>query len=129
MEQALQITGLCVTAAILALVVKRGAPEIALLLALAAAVAALLFVGQALSELLEFLRELGERSGVSSALLLPLYKTAAIAIVVKIGAGLCADAGESALGTVVETVGTVCALAASLPLLRSVLTLLMELMA
>ena len=129
MEQAIQITALCVTAALLALVVKRGTPEIALLLALAAAVAVILFVGQTLAEVLDFLRELGERSGVPVSLLLPLYKTAAIAMVVKIGSGLCADAGESALGTVVETAGTVCALAAALPLLQSVLALLMEMMA
>ena len=129
MEQTIQITALCVTAALLALVVKRGTPEIALLLALAAAVTAMLFVGQALSDVLAFLRELGERSGVPASLLVPLYKTAAIAMVVKIGSTLCADAGESALGAVVETAGAVCALATALPLLQSVLALLMEMMA
>ena len=82
MEQAIQATGLCVLAAVLALTVKRGSPE-----------------------------------------------TAGIALVVKVGGGLCADAGESALASVVETAGTVCALAAALPLLRRVAELLMELMA
>jgi stage III sporulation protein AD len=128
MEQAIQVTGLCVVGALLALVLKRGSPESALLLSLAAAVAVLLFLGQALEELVGFFRELGEASGVPAGLFLPLYKTVGIALVVKVGGGLCRDAGESALASVVELAGTVCALLVSLPLLRSVLTLLTELM-
>ena len=129
MEQAIQATALCVLAAVLALTVKRGSPETALLLVLGAAVAVLLSLGQALGEAVAFLEELGARSGVPEGLLAPLYKVAGIALVVKVGGGLCADAGESALASVVETAGTVCALAAALPLLRRVAELLMELMA
>ena len=129
MEQAIQATALCVLAAVLALTVKRGSPETALLLVLGAAVAVLLSLGQALGEAVAFLEELGVRSGVPEGLLTPVYKVAGIALVVKVGGGLCADAGESALASVVETAGTVCALAAALPLLRRVAELLMELMA
>ena len=94
----------------------------------AAAAVVLLFLSSALEELTDFLRELAGNSGVSLALFGPLYKTVAIALVVKVGAGLCRDAGESALASVVETAGAVCALLVSLPLLRAVLELLMELM-
>ena len=125
----MQATCLCVLAAVLALVVKRGSPETALLLVLGAAVAVLLSMGQALEEAVAFLEELGRRSGMPEGLLIPLYKVAGIALVVKVGGGLCADAGESALAAAVETAGSVCALAAALPLLRTVLELLMELMA
>ena len=93
MEQVIQVTGLCVVGALLALVVKRGSPETALLLAFT-----------------------------------PLYKTIGIALVVQVGGNLCRDAGESALASVVETAGTLCALLAALPLLRAVLDMLMELM-
>ena len=51
-----------------------------------------------------------------------------IALVVQVGGNLCRDAGESALASVVETAGTLCALLAALPLLRAVLDMLMELM-
>ena len=118
MEQVLQAAGLCLIGALLALVVKRGSPETALLLTLAAA-AAVLFA---------FLRELAEGSGVPAELFAPLYKIVGIGLVVRVGGGLCRDAGESALAGVVETAGAVCALASSLPLLRTVLELLLELM-
>ena len=124
----MQAAALCVIGALLAVVVKRGSPETALLVTLAAAVAVLLFLSSALEELTAFLKELAENSGVSLALFGPLYKTVAIALVVKVGAGLCRDVGESALASVVETAGAVCALLVSLPLLRAVLELLMELM-
>ena len=124
----MQAAALCVIGALLAVVVRRGSPETALLVTLAAAAVVLLFLSGALEELTDFLRELAENSGVSLALFGPLYKTVAIALVVKVGAGLCRDAGESALASVVETAGAVCTLLVSLPLLRAVLELLMELM-
>lgn len=128
METAVQAAGLCVIGAVLALVVRRGSPETALLLALAATAAVIALVVPALGELWAFLRQLEAYSGVSTELFAPLYKTAAIALVVRTGGGLCRDAGESALAAVLETAGTVCALLAALPLMRAVLDLLVELM-
>ena len=124
MEQVIQVTGLCVVGALLALVVKRGSPETALLLAVGAAVVVALALAGVVKELLAFLGELGSASGVSA----PLYKTIGIALVVQVGGNLCRDAGESALASVVETAGTLCALLAALPLLRAVLDMLLELM-
>ena len=128
METAVQAAGLCVIGAVLALVVRRGSPETALLLALAATAAVIALVVPALGERWAFLRQLEAYSGVSTELFAPLYKTAAIALVVRAGGGLCRDAGESALAAVLETAGTVCALLAALPLMRAVLDLLVELM-
>ena len=126
MELMTQAAGICVIAALLGLVLRRGSPESSLLLALAAVSAILLALGKPLGELLAFLDELTEQAGVSPTLFRPLYKIVGIALVVKIGEGLCRDAGESALASVLELTGTVCALLAALPLLRSVLNLIGE---
>ena len=128
MEQVLQAAALCDTASLLAMVVRRGSPETALLLALGAAAVVLAALADPLAQVLAFAEELGRRSGISEELLAPLYKTVAIALVVRVGAGLCRDAGESALGSVVETAGAVCAMLTALPLLRAVLDMLLELM-
>lgn len=58
------------------------------MLGIAAAVAVLVFLAQGLEELMAFLAELGERSGVPETLFVPLYKTLGIALVVRVGAGL-----------------------------------------
>ena len=128
MELTSRVTALCVVGVILALVLKKTSPEQALLLVLCAAVAGLALLTDGLGELVEFLRELGERSGVSETLFVPLYKTVGIGLVAKVGGDLCRDAGGAALASVVETAGAVCALLAAMPLLRAVLELLMELM-
>lgn len=128
MEQVLQAAALCVTASLLAMVVRRGSPETALLLALGAAAVVLAAMEDPLAQVLAFAEELGRRSGISEELLAPLYKTVAIALVVRVGGSLCRDAGESALGAVVETAGAVCALLAALPLIQTAASLLWELM-
>ena len=121
-----QAAALCVIAALLGLVLRRSNPEITLLLALAAAAAVLLALAEPLTELLRFLERLAEQSGVSRTLLTPLYKTVGIALVVKVGGGLCREAGVSGLAAL-EFAGTICALLTALPLLRAVLELITEL--
>ena len=128
MEQVIQITALCMVGALLALVVRRGNPEQALLLVLGCVVLALLSLVGSIRELLEFLAELGERSGVAQELFIPLYKTVGVALVVKLGGEVCKDAGEAALAAALETAGSICALLIALPLLRAVLSMLLELM-
>ncbi len=128
MELAIQAAVLCVIAALLALVVRRGSPEAALLLVLGATAVVLLALAESLKILMDFLSRLAKESGLPQELFIPLYKTIGIALVVKLGGSLCRDAGESALSSAVETAGAVCALLAALPLLRAVLELLLELM-
>ena len=129
MEEIFRITALCLTAALLALVVKRGSVELAMLVTLAAVTAVLLGLVRELSALVDFLRELGRRSSLPEELFRPLYKTLGIALVVRAGSALCRDAGESALAAALEMAGGVCGLVVALPLLRAVLELLVEFMA
>lgn len=128
MEQVMQITLVCVVMALLAAAIRKGAPEAALLLGLAVAVAALLALSGNLRELMGFFEELTTRAGVSNELFLPLYKTVGIALVVKVGSGLCKDAGAAALASAVEIAGAVCALLVALPLLEKAMNILLELM-
>ena len=128
MEQVIQITALCVVGALLTLVVRRGTPELALLLAVGCTVTVLVSLADPGGDLLDFLKELGEYSGVTQSLFVPVYKTIGIAFVVKLGGELCRDAGEAAMGAVVETAGAVCTLLVALPLLQTVLSLVLELM-
>ncbi len=124
----MQITVVCVLAALLGLLLKKGGPELALLVTLAAAVVSFLYLSGLMEDLLSFLDELASIAGIDEQLLTPLYKTVGIALVVRVGGSLCRDAGESALGSVVETAGTVCAVLVALPLFRTVLGMLVELM-
>jgi len=126
MNSVFQISAVCVVAALLCVVLKRGAPEQALLLTIATATGVLLALMPTIRSLMLFFEELSHHTGVASDLFLPLYKTIGIAFVVRIGSGLCRDAGEGTLAAILDTAGAVCALLVALPLLRSVFALLME---
>ena len=128
MEMVFRAAVVCVLAALLALLLKKGTPETALALTAGAAALVFLLLAGQMEELMDLLREIEAGTGLDRELLTPLYKTIGIALVVRIGSGLCRDAGESALAAALETVGTVCALLAAAPLLRQALGMLMELM-
>lgn len=123
-----RVAVLCVTGALLTLVLRQSAPVMGLVLTLCVTVVVLAFLLRSVGELAVFFRDLGERSGLPPSLLGPLYKTAAIAIVARIGSALCQDAGETALAAAVETAGTVCVLLTALPLLREMTEMLLKLM-
>ena len=123
-----QAAALCLIGSILGLLIKKSAPEITMTLSLSLGVLLLLWIATDAGEVLAFLKELTERTGVPEVVFAPLLKTVAIALVARTTADLCRDAGESALGSLTESAGAVCALAASLPLLRTVMDILWELL-
>lgn len=117
-----------VTAALLAAVLRKNTPELALLLILAAGVWLLAAVVGGLGAVVALIRELAGMAGVSEALLEPVVKTVALSILTKLTAEVCRSAGESALASFVETAGAVLALVVAIPLVRAVAVLMGELL-
>lgn len=123
-----KIAALAVAAALCALVVRQNAREIGLVLAL---LVGALILGQALGAveaIWELLEELGERAGLSPAVLDPVVKTVGIGILTKISAEVCRDAKESGIAAFVETAGAALSLYVALPLIRAVLDTVSELL-
>ena len=116
----MKVTALCLVGAVLAALLKKSSPELALLLALAACAAVLLALVRGVETVTAFVREVMQWGGVESALFAPLFKTVAIALISRTGADLCRDAGEGARATRVETAGAFGAGVVSLPLFGAV---------
>ena len=119
MEAVWQIVALGLLGAVLAALLKKHTPELALLLAVAVCGAAVLAAVRGVREVWAFLEDLLAVVEISSTLFLPLLKTAGIAVVTRIGADLCRDAGESAVASAVEMAGAMGALLAVLPLMQA----------
>ena len=115
MELLLKVFALCVITAAVASLLRRNEGELALLLALCAAL--LIAAGEPLAALL---RTLADKTGLSGAVFTPLWKVLAIALTVRVGGAFCRDAAQGALASVLETAGAVCALTAAAPLLLAV---------
>ena len=97
----MKVTALCLVGAVLAALLKKSSPELALLLALAACAAVLLALVRGVETVTAFVREVMQCGGVESALFAPLFKTVAIALISRTGADLCRDAGEGAMASLV----------------------------
>lgn len=127
MELALRCASLCVLGSILALLLKKNVPELSLLLGLSTGICAAVLCARMVGEITETLKTLARNSALESAVIAPVLKCLGIGLVTELAGALCKDAGESTLAGFTELCGTLCALYATLPLLRSLLSVIEEL--
>ena len=127
MGTAIQVAALCTVGAVLSLLLKQHKPELGILLAVSVCGAAIFLLAGIFSDLINFLREMAESTALSSEWIEPLLKTVGIAIISRVGSDLCRDAGESAMATLVDTAGTICAILVAVPLFRAVWEMLTSL--
>lgn len=121
MALVLKASAAAISAALIALLLKRSNPESALLLS----IVTLLVLSMTALRFLDNLRELLDLVqglyGVSYPFCQPIVKCLAIAIVTRFSSDLCRDASQAALAAGVDFAGGVCALGVALPLIVSVL--------
>lgn len=122
------VSGGVLVAVVCGVVVRKQAPEIALVLTLCAAVAVLVAVSGELGLIVGYIQRLTEAGGISQELIAPVMKTTGIAMLCKFTADFCRDTKENGLASAVELAGTVLGLVAAMPLLQGVLSLLEELL-
>ena len=77
-----------------------------------------------LKPVLDFMRMVQERAGLSESVMAPVIKTMAIGLLAETGKNICEDAGEKTIGSALEFSAGIAALYVMLPLLQSVLDLL-----
>ena len=128
MELLVKASAAAVIGAALALLLRKNSPETALLLSAAAAMAALALALRALRPAVELLRELTEEAGVEPAALSAVLKATGIAVVTRLAADVCRDAGQSASASAVELCGAAGALYVAIPLMKTVLGMVEELL-
>lgn len=128
METVLRVTALCLTGALLAVLLHRSGGEMALLLSLAVCGVAAMVLMEPLEELRDFWEDAAAWGELPVELFTPLIKTVGIALLSRTGSDLCRDAGEGAIASVLETAGAVAAIAVSLPLFRAAWELLRSLL-
>lgn len=120
----LRLAALCVIGAVLAALLHSARPELETALVLAVCTAALLAAAPAAEEALELIRRMAAWGQMQEEVLLPLLKTLGIALLCRISAAVCRDAGQSAMASVVELGGALCAVLIAAPLLRTIWELL-----
>lgn len=117
-----------IVAALCAVVVRQRTPEIAVALTAAACLLLLWNTLPLLETIRDVLEELAGLADISPTVLWPMLQTVGLALVTKLAAAVCRDAGEGSVAAFVETAGAAAAVLVALPLLKMVLQLVIELL-
>lgn len=117
-----------IVVALCAVVVRQRTPEIAVALTAAACLLLLWNTLPLLETIRDVLEELAGLADISPTVLRPMLQTVGLALVTKLAAAVCRDAGEGSVAAFVETAGAAAAVLVALPLLKMVLQLVIELL-
>ena len=113
MELLIKLAALSLCVSAVTALLKKSDEALSLLLLLAA-----VLVG---SELFDFCERTLSLTDLPLTLFVPVVKVTAIALVARFSCALCADAGQSALSSLLAAAGTLCALVCALPLMEALL--------
>lgn len=124
----LKAAAIGITGAILCLLLKKTAPELGLMLSIAVSLLAAALAAELLGEIVELLALLQEETALSVSVVSPVLKCVAIGVVTRLAVDMCKDAGQGTVASAVELCGTACALTAALPLVRTLLQMIGEML-
>lgn len=128
MEVLFKTAGIALIAAFAVLLIRKTSPELSLAVSLCL-VALVLTVAVTLLEPIVGLWETARSLyGAGDVYLLPVMKCCAIAVVAKITSDICREASENAAASAVELVGVLCAIGAAMPLIRTMLATIGEML-
>ena len=123
----LRLTGFGVSAALMALLLRRLKPEVGLAASMAAGVLLCVLVLPHLAQLLQGLESIARAGGLADGYMAQLLKVCGVSLLTDFAAQTCRDAGEAGLAVKVELGGRVALLALSLPFMEALLTQIMSL--
>ena len=122
-----KVAALAVSAAILALVLRRVRPELGLTLTIAAGALITLLALPTLARLITGLAALARTGGVSDQYTAQLLKVAGVSLLMDFAAQTCRDAGEEGLAMKAELAGRVMLLSLALPSMQTLLSQILSL--
>lgn len=116
-----------IISAVCALLIKKSNQEIGLVIAIAASAVICIAAAELFGSISDLIRYAISKSGLSSAIFLPIIKCVGIAIIVNISASLCKDAGQAGIASAVDVMGAAAAVFTALPLIKSLIEIIGEL--
>ncbi|WP_066637596.1 stage III sporulation protein AD [Desulfolucanica intricata] len=123
----LQIVGLGIIGAILAVILRQQKPELALLLSIGVGVLIFLMVINQITAVFGTLRDLASQANISMVYVGTILKIVGIAYIADFGAQICRDSGEGALASKIEFAAKILVLVMAVPIIVAVLQALLKL--
>lgn len=117
----LQIVGIGLIGAILAVFVKERNKEIAILISMVTGLIIFLFAVSKVSAVVRVLGELASRANINMFYLTTVFKIIGIAYIAEFGAQICKDAGEGSIATKIELAAKILVMVMALPIIVAIL--------
>lgn len=127
MDIAIKGAAVGIISAVCALLIKKSNQEIGLVIAIAASAVICIAAAELFGSISDLIHYAISKSGLSSAIFLPIIKCVGIAIIVNISASLCKDAGQAGIASAVDVLGAAAAVFTALPLIKSLIEIIGEL--
>jgi len=122
----MQIVGLGLVAAVLAVVLRGNKPEMAMLLSISVGIIIFVAMLGKIGSVLEVLKDLASRANLSMVYLGTILKIVGIAYIADFGAQICRDAGEGAVAGKIEFAAKILVLVLAIPIVVAVLNSLIK---
>lgn len=124
----LQIAGIGIIAALLAIIIKQQRPDLALLVSLAAGAFIFVMVLGNVRAVVAGIEQMAERANLNAIYLTTVLKVVGIAYIAEFGSQICSDAGEKAIASKIELGGKILIMVLSLPILTALMEVILNIL-
>lgn len=120
----IKIIGVALVTAISALFLRSSKPELSFAVTVTGIALILIFIVDMLGETFEVFSQIGEKTGISNALIKVIVKIVAIGYLVEFAAGAVEDFGSKSVADKLVLAGKIVIFSVSIPIIQSMLTVI-----
>ena len=124
----MQIVGIGLLAAFIAVILKPVKPEISIQVSIAAGIIIFIMLIGKISSVVKLLETYNKKANIDMVYFSTLLKIVGIAYIAEFAAEICKDAGESAIASKIELGGKVIIVVLAIPIVTSLLDLIIDIM-
>lgn len=117
----IKIIGIGLISLVIIVIVKQYKPEFAIYVSLLSGILILMLAFERLSEVINLLNSLANKSAINSKFIKLLMKITGIAILTEFAVSICKDSGETAIASKIDMGGKIMIVAVSVPIISSLL--------
>ena len=128
MEEIIKIIGIGLVALVIIIILKQYKPEYAIYVSIIAGILILFFAIEKLTGIIELLQSISNKTYINQQFLGILLKITGIAFLAEFAVSVCSDAGEKAIASKIEIGSKVIIITMSMPIIKSLLELIMEIL-
>ncbi|NLX70513.1 MAG: stage III sporulation protein AD [Clostridiales bacterium] len=126
--EALQIAGLGIVAAVIAVILKQQKLELGMYISITTGIIILMLLIGRLISVVDILNYIASRANVDSMHLSIVLKVIGIAYITEFGSQVCRDAGESAIASKIELGGKIIILSLTVPILAALIEVILQIL-